>query len=99
MTLGALLSWSLCGLVVGLVARLLVPGRHRLGIIRTVLLGIVGAFVGGLIYWAINRSPGDPFAFDRDAWPGWIFSILGAVIVLLLYRWWERRQSWWRRWW
>lgn len=98
-TVRVMLSWALCGLIVGLIARLLVPGRQPIGILRTMLLGIVGAFVGGLIYWAINRHPGEPFSFSGNAWQGWLFSILGAVLVLLLYTWWARRNSWWRRWW
>jgi uncharacterized membrane protein YeaQ/YmgE (transglycosylase-associated protein family) len=98
-TLGVILSWTLCGLVVGFIARLLVTGPHRIGFIRTILLGVVGAFLGGLIYWAIYREPGDPFSFSENAWHGWIFSIIGAVIVLALYTLWERRQPWWRRWW
>jgi uncharacterized membrane protein YeaQ/YmgE (transglycosylase-associated protein family) len=94
--LRVILSWALCGLIVGFVARLLVPGRHALGLLRTILLGILGAFVGGLIYWAINRSPGDPFSFSGNAWQGWLFSILGAVLLLVLFSWWGRRsRSWW----
>ena len=98
MTLGALVSWVLCGLIVGLIARLLVPGRHPIGFVRTILLGMAGAFVGGLVHWAIYRHAGEPFSFSESAWAGWLFSILGAVIVLLLWAWWQRRQSW-RRWW
>jgi uncharacterized membrane protein YeaQ/YmgE (transglycosylase-associated protein family) len=96
-TLRLLLSWALCGLVVGLIARLLVPGRHPLGLMWTILLGVIGAFLGGLIHWAVNRAPGEPFSFSGNAWQGWLFSILGAVILLLLYGWWGRgsRRSWW----
>jgi uncharacterized membrane protein YeaQ/YmgE (transglycosylase-associated protein family) len=95
MTLSVILSWALCGLVLGLIARFLVPGQHPLGILRTIVLGVVGSFVGGLLYWAIYRSPGDPFSFSANAWHGWIFSIIGAVIVLVLYGWWHRsRTSW-----
>jgi uncharacterized membrane protein YeaQ/YmgE (transglycosylase-associated protein family) len=93
--LGVILSWALCGLIVGFIARLLVPGRRSLGLVRTMLLGVVGAFVGGLIYWAINRSPGEPFSFSANAWQGWLFSILGAVIVLVLYGWWQKSRSSW----
>jgi len=94
-TLGVILSWALCGLIVGFIARLLVPGRWALGIVRTILVGVVGAFVGGLLYWAINRSAGEPFSFSANAWHGWIFSIIGAVIVLVLYSWWRpSRRSW-----
>jgi uncharacterized membrane protein YeaQ/YmgE (transglycosylase-associated protein family) len=98
-TLWAVLSWVVVGLIVGLIARLLVPGRHPIGFLRTILLGIAGSLLGGLIYWAIYRSPGDLFSFSANAWAGWLFSIGGAVIVLLLCRWWYRSQPWWRRWW
>jgi uncharacterized membrane protein YeaQ/YmgE (transglycosylase-associated protein family) len=92
-TLVVILSWALWGLIVGMIARLLVPGQHRLGILRTILLGIVGAFVGGLLYRAFARTSARPFSFSADAWHGWILSIIGAVIVLLLYTWWARRSS------
>ena len=67
-TLYVILSWTLCGLIVGLLARLLVPGRQALGILGTILVGVLGAFVGGAIYWAINRHPGEPFSFSANAW-------------------------------
>jgi uncharacterized membrane protein YeaQ/YmgE (transglycosylase-associated protein family) len=53
MTLTAIVVWLLIGLVVGGLAHLLVPGRQRIGIILTVLFGIVGALVGGLVTFAI----------------------------------------------
>ena len=92
----ALLSWALTGLVVGLIARLIVPGGHAIGIIGTILLGIVGAFAGGAIYWGVNGAPGEPFSLAANAWHGWLFSILGAVIVLYLFSVWQRRsgRSW-----
>lgn len=98
MNLLHLLSWALCGLIVGFIARLIVPGRHALGLLRTILLGIVGAFLGGLVYWAINRSPADPFTFTDNAWHGWLLAILGAVVLLVLYTWWQRAAAR-RRWW
>jgi uncharacterized membrane protein YeaQ/YmgE (transglycosylase-associated protein family) len=97
-TLTLILSWALVGLIVGVIARLLVPSGHPMGILRTILLGIVGAFVGGLICRAIRGGPSDPFSFSAGAWEGWVFSIIGAVIVLLIYSWWMRRSSW-TRWW
>jgi uncharacterized membrane protein YeaQ/YmgE (transglycosylase-associated protein family) len=90
-----ILSWAVCGLIIGLIARLLVPGRQPLGLLRTILLGVVGAFLGGLLYWAINRGPGEPFAFSANAWHGWIFSIIGAVIVLVVSCWWQPRRATW----
>src|ERR1700727_403403 len=55
-TLSAIVIWLLIGLVVGGLAHLLVPGRNRVGIILTILVGIVGAIVGGLITAAILRA-------------------------------------------
>lgn len=52
-TLAAILTWLLIGLVVGGLAHLLVPGRNRIGIVRTVLFGIVGALVGGFVTAAL----------------------------------------------
>jgi uncharacterized membrane protein YeaQ/YmgE (transglycosylase-associated protein family) len=91
-----ILSWALCGLIVGLIARLLVPGPHPLGVLGTIVLGIVGAFVGGLIHRLISDTPG---TLPGGAWSGWIFSIVGAVIVLVLYSWWRPRTTWRRGWW
>jgi uncharacterized membrane protein YeaQ/YmgE (transglycosylase-associated protein family) len=91
-----LLSWLLCGLIVGFIARLLVPGRHRLGLLWTIVLGIAGSFLGGLAYWAFNHHPGEPFSLSGNAWQGWILSILGAAVLLLIFSFFARRRSsWW----
>ncbi len=80
--LGVILSWVLCGLVIGIVARIVVPGRHPLGILGTIMLGIIGAFVGGFLAWLFKGSASEPFSFSADAWHGWIFSFVGAILVL-----------------
>jgi uncharacterized membrane protein YeaQ/YmgE (transglycosylase-associated protein family) len=69
------------GLVAGALARLIMPGRDPMGIIATILLGIVGSFVGGLISMAIWPA-------ERDGLhpAGLLLSILGAIIVLWIYR-------------
>ena len=90
-TLFVILSWALCGLIIGVIAWFLVPGPQPVGLLGTILLGVIGAFVGGIIYWAIYRHPGEPFSFAANAWHGWLFSILGSVVVLLLYIWGGRR--------
>lgn len=77
-----ILGWMIAGLIVGALARLLVPGRQVMGILATMLLGIVGALIGGGISWVLFGLPGEPFS--AYAWPGYLFSILGAVVVLLL---------------
>jgi uncharacterized membrane protein YeaQ/YmgE (transglycosylase-associated protein family) len=53
MTISALIGWLITGLVVGGLAHLLVPGRNRIGIVLTVLFGIVGAVIGGIVTFAI----------------------------------------------
>mgnify|MGYP005811069203 CR=1 FL=1 len=73
------LSWILFGLVVGIVAKLLMPGRDPGGFIVTVLLGIAGAVIGG---W-IGRMAG---WYGPGQGAGFLMSLLGAVILLLIYR-------------
>jgi uncharacterized membrane protein YeaQ/YmgE (transglycosylase-associated protein family) len=76
--LWTILVWAVFGLVVGAIARLLYPGRQPMGLVTTMILGIVGSFLGGLIAWAFGFRPEDgPFAGA-----GWIMSILGALIVV-----------------
>jgi uncharacterized membrane protein YeaQ/YmgE (transglycosylase-associated protein family) len=76
-TIGTLISWAVFGLVIGLIARLLYPGRQPMGFLATMALGILGSFMGGLISWAFGFRP-EEGAF-RGA--GWIMSIIGAMIV------------------
>ena len=79
--LTTILGWLFVGLIVGLVARLLLPGPQHIGIFPTIALGIVGALVGGVISWLFTGMDGD---FSRYAWSGWLLSIVGAVLVLWL---------------
>jgi uncharacterized membrane protein YeaQ/YmgE (transglycosylase-associated protein family) len=81
-----ILSWILFGLVVGIVAKLLTPGRDPGGFIVTMLIGIAGALVGGFLGRAMGLyQPNQP--------AGWLMSILGAVILLVLYRMMTRRRA------
>ncbi|MEA2698140.1 MAG: hypothetical protein QOI66_2411 [Myxococcales bacterium] len=73
--------WSLIvGLVVGAIAKLLMPGRDPGGIIITMLLGIAGSVIAGFL----GRALGIYHA--GDAGPGIIASVIGAVLVLAIYR-------------
>lgn len=85
MTFGTLLSWIVCGLIVGLVARLLVPGRQSMSLLLTMMLGIAGALVGGFLYSLVQGAPSEPFSLSGNAWHGWIVALLGAVVVLWAY--------------
>jgi len=95
MTVSTLLSWMLCGLIVGLIARLFVPGRLGMGLLLTMVLGIVGAIVGGFLYSLVQGAPSEPFSLSGNAWHGWIVAILGGVLVIWAYatlctrRWWQ----------
>lgn len=80
----SLLSWIVTGFVVGLLARALVPGKQHIGIVLTIVLGVVGACVGGLISSAIWPTWTDNPEVNR-MWPGWLMAILGGVLVLWGY--------------
>jgi uncharacterized membrane protein YeaQ/YmgE (transglycosylase-associated protein family) len=71
------------GLIVGLIARLLVPGRDNIGILGTILLGIVGSFVGGFLWELVEFHHIETSHFQTV---GILGSIIGAVVVLLLLR-------------
>lgn len=75
--------WLIIGLIAGALARLIMPGRDAMGWLATILLGIVGSIVGGLISWAI-WGPETEGAGFRPA--GLLLSILGAIIVLWIWR-------------
>jgi len=82
--IGNVIGWIIAGLIIGALARAFVPGRQNMGIMMTIILGIVGAFVGGLIGAFIFGYPLDqPYYNDYSTmWPGWLLSIVGAVLVL-----------------
>ena len=80
-----ILSWILFGLVIGIIAKLLMPGRDTGGFIITILLGIAGALLGGFV----GRTMG---FYGENEGAGWLMSILGAIILLALYRMLVRRR-------
>jgi uncharacterized membrane protein YeaQ/YmgE (transglycosylase-associated protein family) len=77
-----LIGWLIAGLIIGGIARLLVPGRQPMGMLMTMVLGIVGALLGGFVYWIFAGVPGEPFS--AYSWPGYLLAVLGAVVVLLI---------------
>jgi uncharacterized membrane protein YeaQ/YmgE (transglycosylase-associated protein family) len=74
-----ILGWIVFGLIAGFIARAIVPGKDDIGIIRTILLGVVGSVVGGLLFGLLT---GGLRGFEPT---GWVGSIIGAVIVLVIY--------------
>jgi uncharacterized membrane protein YeaQ/YmgE (transglycosylase-associated protein family) len=82
----AVLSWIVFGLIVGALAKLVMPGDDPGGIIVTILLGVAGAMVGGLLGRALGfYGEGEP--------AGYIMSIVGAIVLLALYRMMTRRRA------
>jgi uncharacterized membrane protein YeaQ/YmgE (transglycosylase-associated protein family) len=72
-------GWIIFGLIVGIVAKFLMPGRDPGGFVVTAVLGIVGAVLGGYL--------GRAMGWYREGEPaGFIVAVIGAIIVLLLYR-------------
>ena len=75
----AIIGWIFFGLVVGIVGKLLTPGRDPGGFILTIILGIAGALIGGFLGQSLGLyRAGEPVGF--------IMAVVGSVILLLLYR-------------
>ncbi|HEV2060820.1 MAG TPA: GlsB/YeaQ/YmgE family stress response membrane protein [Solirubrobacteraceae bacterium] len=77
-----ILGWIVLGLLAGAIAKAIMPGDDPGGIIVTMLIGIVGAIIGGLIASALNIGELGSF-FDLGTW---IIAILGALLLLGIYR-------------
>lgn len=78
-----IIGWIVLGLLAGLLAKAILPGDDPGGIIVTTLIGIAGAFLGGLIASALGLGdPLDEF-FDISTW---IAALVGAILLLLIYR-------------
>jgi uncharacterized membrane protein YeaQ/YmgE (transglycosylase-associated protein family) len=74
-----MLGWIIFGLIVGVIAKLLMPGRDPGGFVITILLGIAGALLGGFVGRALGfYGPGEA--------AGFLMSLLGAILLLTLYR-------------
>ena len=83
--IGSILGYILVGLIVGLLARLLVPGRDPVGLLGTLVIGVIGAVLGGWLAGAF---------FEETAGVDWLASIGVAVLLVLLVRSGSRRRAW-----
>ena len=77
--MAAILGWVLFGLIVGVLAKLAMPGRDPGGIVVTIALGIAGALVAGYLGRALGW-------YQANETAGFIMATLGAVLLLFLYR-------------
>ena len=73
----SILGYIVIGAIVGVIARFLIPGKDPMGIIGTIVLGILGAVIGG---WVAGE------VFEETTGVDWIASILAAVVLVLLWR-------------
>ncbi|HVQ93151.1 MAG TPA: GlsB/YeaQ/YmgE family stress response membrane protein [Mycobacteriales bacterium] len=81
--LGFIIVLLIVGLIAGALARLLVPGRDPMGVGATILLGVVGSFIGGFLGYVIFHKDSTEGALQPS---GIVGSVLGAVVALLVYR-------------
>ena len=82
----AVIGWIVFGLIVGALAKLVMPGRDPGGIIVTMLIGIAGSLLGGFI----GRAMG---FYGPNQAAGFLMSFLGAIVLLALYRMIARRRA------
>ena len=75
-----ILSWIIFGLIAGIIAKWIMPGKENIGIIVTIFLGIVGAVVGGYISTFFGFGKVDGFNFVS-----FIVAVIGATVVLYIY--------------
>ena len=84
----SLISFIIFGLIVGAIAKFLMPGKDPGGWLMTIILGIAGSFVGGMIGNLLGGN-----SADVGSTAGWIGSILGAMLLLFLYRMYAGRRT------
>ena len=81
--LGFILYLIIIGLIAGFIARALVPGKDAMSVPGTILLGIVGSFIGGFLGYVLTHHNASDGAFQAS---GIIGSVIGAILALLVYR-------------
>jgi uncharacterized membrane protein YeaQ/YmgE (transglycosylase-associated protein family) len=80
--LGLIVSLIIIGLIAGALARLIVPGKQHMSILMTVVIGMIGSFVGGFLGYLIFHKDAASGFFQPS---GIIGSVIGAIIVLLVW--------------
>jgi uncharacterized membrane protein YeaQ/YmgE (transglycosylase-associated protein family) len=84
----SILLFIVFGLIIGLLARAIMPGRQPMGLLATALVGIVGSFLGGIVGNLLGARP----AFDAHP-SGFIGSLIGALVVLAAFGWASRHRA------
>ncbi|MEU2112394.1 GlsB/YeaQ/YmgE family stress response membrane protein [Streptomyces sp. NPDC019507] len=78
-----IISWIVLGLLAGIIAKILLPGRDPGGLIGTTVIGVAGAFVGG---WMSSRFLDRPITKDFYDGATWVSAVGGALVLLIGYR-------------
>jgi uncharacterized membrane protein YeaQ/YmgE (transglycosylase-associated protein family) len=81
--LSFIITMIIIGGIAGFLARLIVPGRDPMGLLATIVLGVVGSFIGGFLGYVLFHKDASQGALQPS---GFLGSIIGAVIALLIYR-------------
>ena len=84
--LAAILSLLVSGLIIGLLARFAVPGKEPLPIWQTILLGVAGSFLGGIVAGVVGAIDGDDTLTAGEATASFLFALGGAIVLLIVYR-------------
>jgi uncharacterized membrane protein YeaQ/YmgE (transglycosylase-associated protein family) len=80
-----IIGWAVLGLVAGALAKLIYPGSQGGGLIATMVLGIVGAFLGGTIYTLITTGKFALTAVSGALIPSLVFAVLGSMVAIFLW--------------
>jgi uncharacterized membrane protein YeaQ/YmgE (transglycosylase-associated protein family) len=84
--IGSIIGWIIFGLIVGVIGKLLMPGRDPGGFVITIVLGIAGALVGGFLGRAFGL-------YEANDPVGFVMAVIGAIILLAIYRAMVRRRT------
>jgi uncharacterized membrane protein YeaQ/YmgE (transglycosylase-associated protein family) len=87
--MGSIIGWAVLGLVAGALAKLIYPGTQGGGMIATMILGIIGAFIGGTLYTLITTGKfalaSSGVAAGGGLIPSLVFAVLGSMVAIFLW--------------
>lgn len=83
MTVGDFIGWLIIGLIAGWLASMIM-GRGGYGVVGDIVVGVVGAFIGGFVAGLLNLTP--PSANNPFSWASLIFAVIGAIILIAIVR-------------
>ena len=88
-----IIAWIVLGAIAGFIARALVPGDQGLGVLGTIVLGIIGAFVGGFLAYLLGLGTGPAGGGDVVNIYSIVLAVIGAIVVIFLVGAFSRRRA------